>query len=131
MSQVDINRMRKAAKAIFLATEEPIANNLSQLLNQAADEIEEYRKTHLKWELFNGQKLHVGDLVICEGFGPAYITSDTANNPEAFEGIITRKGDVIGPWSADFSCFDSTTGILSNFEGEQFSKILKVLKLSF
>lgn len=40
---IDINELRKAAKAIFLATDEPVAQDISNKLNASSDEIEALR----------------------------------------------------------------------------------------
>jgi len=37
---IDINRLRKASKAVYLATEKSVADDLSQMLSNAADELE-------------------------------------------------------------------------------------------
>ena len=40
-----IDKLRKAASAVYLATDEIVAQEISYLLNQAADEIENLRKS--------------------------------------------------------------------------------------
>jgi len=37
---IDINKLRKASKAVYLAVEKPVADELSQMLSNAADELE-------------------------------------------------------------------------------------------
>ena len=39
-SQPLINKMRKGATAVFLATEEPVARDISEMLKDAADSLE-------------------------------------------------------------------------------------------
>ena len=42
--QTDTNKLRKAGLAVFLAVEESVAQDLSNMLNTAADEIDNLRK---------------------------------------------------------------------------------------
>lgn len=42
---MDTNKLRKAASAVYLATAEVVAHDLSKLLIEAADTIDELQKT--------------------------------------------------------------------------------------
>lgn len=44
MTEPSVENLRKASKVIFIAVEEVVAKDISQLLRWAADEIERLRK---------------------------------------------------------------------------------------
>jgi len=67
---IDINRLRKASKAVYLATEKSVADELSQMLSNAADELE----TEKEHSVFLEQLLKA-----LYGSGWEYLTVSKAN----------------------------------------------------